>query len=147
VAPSASRPTELRGRSGWANAHAPHVTAPRAWRRPQIESRLDFTAQISLSGEIDTLTVGGIASRVAAAIAGGPCEVVLGMARVIFIDCAGLGTIVGSQNACRALGIPFAIADPSPRVMRLLELTGLDRSIDIRTNAPEPDYANPEGQP
>jgi anti-sigma B factor antagonist len=100
-----------------------------------IEFQADGTAGIALTGEIDILTVEGITGQVDAALAAGPAEIVVHMDAVTFIDSMGLGTLVRSYRACAARGIPFVIADPSPQVRRLLQLTALDQAFTVRVTS------------
>jgi anti-sigma B factor antagonist len=51
-----------------------------------------------------------------------------------FIDASGLGLFVAIHRACDARGAKLMIVDPSPRVVQLLELTGLDAVLDVRRN-------------
>lgn len=100
-----------------------------------IEFHVDGSATIEVSGEIDIATSATITDQVTAAVRAAPSAVRILMGDVTFIDSTGLGALVASRKACAAQGIPFAVADPSPRVLRVLQLTGLDLAIDIRTGA------------
>jgi anti-sigma B factor antagonist len=51
-----------------------------------------------------------------------------------FIDSAGLSVFVAVHKACRARDAKLTLMDPSPRVLRLLELTGLDSVLNVCLN-------------
>jgi anti-anti-sigma factor len=58
---------------------------------------------------------------------------IVDLSRVDKIDGAGLGTLAFLQSWSRSAGIRLRIADPSPRVRKLLELTKLTAVLDICT--------------
>ena len=60
-----------------------------------------------------------------------PKTVLLRLAGVDFMDSAGLGFFMGRYELCRTLGCTFRLLDPPPRVMRILELSGMDKKLDI----------------
>ena len=62
-----------------------------------------------------------------------PKKVVLDLSAVDFMDSSGLGIIMGRRAFAAKLGAAFAIADPSRRVARIIELAGLSRLIPIET--------------
>ena len=49
------------------------------------------------------------------------------------MDSSGLGIIMGRRAFADKLGAAFALADPSRRVARIIELAGLSRIIPIET--------------
>jgi anti-anti-sigma factor len=53
---------------------------------------------------------------------------VLDLSDVPFMDCAGLGTVVHAHNS---LAERLCLTAPQPRVMRLLELTGVRPTLRI----------------
>ena len=62
-----------------------------------------------------------------------PKKVVLDLSAVDFMDSSGLGIIMGRRAFADKLGAAFALADPSRRVARIIELAGLSRIIPIET--------------
>ena len=62
-------------------------------------------------------------------------EVVL--ADVTYLDGRVLGVLLGIAVALRAQGRSFQFVAPSPSAVRLLEILGLDRIVDVRDQDPE----------
>ncbi len=60
-----------------------------------------------------------------------PKLVLLKLEGVEFMDSAGLGFFMGRYELCRTLGSTFRLLDPPPRVMRLLELSGMDKKLSV----------------
>ena len=57
---------------------------------------------------------------------------------VTFMDSTGLGVLVGAHKAQRARGGVFELVCSEPRLLRLLELTGLDRVFTIHDGSARP---------
>ena len=60
-----------------------------------------------------------------------PKIVLLHLDGVDFMDSAGLGFFMGRYELCRTLGCAFRLIDPPPRILRILELSGMDKKLDI----------------
>lgn len=60
-----------------------------------------------------------------------PKKVVMDLSKIDFMDSSGLGLIMGRYALMQKLGGEFLIADPSDRVLKILELSGLGRIIKI----------------
>ena len=82
----------------------------------------DGAGRLRLFGELDVSEV----PRVRACLDGADGDVELDCSGVRFIDAAGLGLFVQLDAECRARSATLLIVNPSQRVTRLLELTGLD---------------------
>lgn len=96
------------------------------------QSRIRTTApsaesqSLLLVGELDVATavLGGRQLREALETGRGP--LVLDCSRVRFIDAAWLGLLVGTARYGAQLGRKVTVAAPSPRVLRVLRLIGLE---------------------
>jgi anti-anti-sigma factor len=103
---------------------------PVGWAPTQ--SRVRTTAPLGrpqtllLVGELDAATavLGRRQLRGALEIGRGP--LVLDCSSVRFIDAAWLGVLVSSARYARQLGRKVTVAAPSPRVLRVLRLVGLE---------------------
>lgn len=86
--------------------------------------------EIRVTGEVDAHSV----TVVDAALADvDPTnEVCLDLSGVTFIDSSGLRALVAAHKRAEAAGGGLVIVDPSPPVLRLLGLTGLDQVLAIR---------------
>ena len=83
---------------------------------------------LRLLGELDLAGVPEVWARLA-----GVCgDVELDGAGLSFIDASGLRLFVVIQACCRARGARLSIVNPSRCVIRLMELTGLAATLDVR---------------
>jgi anti-sigma B factor antagonist len=93
--------------------------------------------QLVLSGEIDVAVAAELraaGARVVEALdADARLEIDLGA--VTFIDSSGVGALVAIRNLADARRLPLALAHPSPKFVRFLELTGLREHFTL---LPEP---------
>jgi len=66
---------------------------------------------------------------------------------VTFLDCAGIGALVGVHNAAVHAGCQMRVSHPQPFVRRVLDLTGLLDVFTAATVEPSPPLAAPEHPP
>jgi len=86
----------------------------------------DSTLELTVAGDLDMATALELETRLDAHLrAGGVNAVVLDLARVGFIDSAGVGALVAIRERAQELGIDLTITPVSDRVRRILYLTGL----------------------
>jgi len=88
-------------------------------------------ALILVSGEMDLYAAPFVEERVAEARAAGARQVMLDLSAVTFMDSSGLGVLVNQLKEFRALGGDLTLRAPSPQTRKVLEITGLDRTIPI----------------
>jgi anti-sigma B factor antagonist len=95
------------------------------------------TAVVSVHGELDLS--GADAFR--EALADGTIErrprVVVDLVDATFIDSTALGIIVGASKRVAGAGGQLSVAASDPRILRVFQLTGLDRSIRIEKSLAE----------
>jgi hypothetical protein len=58
--------------------------------------------------------------------------VVIDLARVTFLDCAGIGTLVAGRNAAARRGCGYTVVNPQRKMRRVLELTGVLTALTRR---------------
>jgi len=92
----------------------------------------DGGGRLRLFGELDAFEV----RRVRACLAGVDGDVELDCSGLSFIDAACLGLFVELNAECRARSAKLLIIDPSPCVVKLLELTGLDVVLTAEPGIP-----------
>jgi stage II sporulation protein AA (anti-sigma F factor antagonist) len=80
-----------------------------------------------LRGELDADGVPQLSDR----LIGVEGDVTLDCSGLTFLDSSGLALFVTTHRACRARGAKLAIVNPSPCVIRLLELTGLSTLLTV----------------
>jgi anti-anti-sigma factor len=88
-------------------------------------------AVIALDGELDLATASDLAQLADELIKGGADNIIMDAERLTFCDSSGLRTLVSIANDLRPNGGRVAIRNAQPIVLRVLELTGLDRSVLI----------------
>jgi anti-sigma B factor antagonist len=89
---------------------------------------------IAVSGELDLNTAPQLEERLEAALAAGDSGLLIDLSRCEFIDSTGIGLIV---RAWQRLDTRFALCGLSDQVGRLLEITGLDSSIQAHRSRDE----------
>lgn len=82
---------------------------------------------VALDGEIDVFTAPTLVSMLAtsALLDAGLCGVVIDLARLEFIDSAGLGTLATMREELKSSGRDLVLRNPAPIVVRMLDLFGL----------------------
>jgi len=85
---------------------------------------------VRANGDIDLATASQLDQALQAAVTEAQSwrHLVLDLAAVTFMDCPGLSTLVAAK---RRLGDRFWLANPSPRVLHLLDLAGLTGTLAV----------------
>lgn len=107
-------------------------------------------AVVALSGEIDILTAPAVHEALAEATRRAVTGVIIDLARVTFLDAAGLGVLASASGRARHLPDGLRLAAVPPRAVRLLTLAGLDRQLAVFPAPPgreRPADAGPRPQP
>ncbi len=90
------------------------------------------TLIVRIGGEIDhhsAVTVRtGIDQKIAAER---PMRVLLELSGVDFMDSSGLGLIMGRFALVKQYGASLAVLDPSPAVVKIMKLAGMERMVSI----------------
>lgn len=86
---------------------------------------------LSVCGEIDIATA-PILDRVIASLDDGAQSVVVDMSRVSLIDSSAALTLLEVRRLLRQAGRELLIADPSPFVAKVLEMTGMRDLVPVR---------------
>lgn len=88
---------------------------------------------IRVEGDLDSYTAGALRESFSRVL-GRPT--VVDIRGVPFVDSSGLGALVGGIRRVREAGGAAAVCCTRTSVLRLLEVTGIDRSVDV-TATPE----------
>ena len=95
--------------------------------RVTMEGEIDHHSAVATRGEIDRLIYEYRPRRF---------ELVL--SRIGFMDSSGLGLVMGRYTLVRDLGGEMVVLDPSPAILRIFKLAGMDRLIRIEyTDKPQ----------
>ena len=102
-------------------------------RKPGFDSEFTGTVlKIKLRGEIDHHSAVAVRSAIDDMIRSRrPCELVIDMSAVDFMDSSGLGLIMGRYNTMKEIGGGVTVADPNPATEKIMNLAGLERIIKI----------------
>jgi anti-sigma B factor antagonist len=90
---------------------------------------------LNVRGEIDVSTSPNFQEALAELISRPPRLWMVNMADVSFIDSTGLGVLVGAVRDMRAAGGDLRLVVTQPQILKLLELTGLDKVFEIVSDA------------
>ena len=94
------------------------------------------TGVIAAAGEVDLGDAPRLRKAFSDVLAAGCTRLVLDMREVTFIDSTGLGVIVGAGKKAAGLHGELRIVCDDQRVLRLLAITGISRSLTV-TATPE----------
>ena len=84
-----------------------------------------------MTGEIDMATAPRFRQRLLAVISAGAQNVVIDLSGVDFIDSTGLGVLMGAAKRVRSAGGDIRLVTAGSRLAELIELTRLDRVLDV----------------
>jgi anti-sigma B factor antagonist len=90
---------------------------------------------VSISGELDSLTVTAFEEDIKSLVKAGARRIVLDCAEMSFIDSAALGRLVAFLKEFRPLGGKLALAALRPSIKSTIEMIRLDRFIPVFSNA------------
>jgi anti-anti-sigma factor len=90
------------------------------------------TARITLAGEVDAATSRALAESLAEAIDAGCRRLECDVAAVSFIDASGIDSLLTAHRRVRPTGGALVLIGPSHHFRRLLVITGLDLTLEIR---------------
>ena len=92
----------------------------------------DGSLTVYLEGDIDHHSAQTIRSRIDTRLClTRPRELVLDLARVNFMDSAGLGLILGRFTKESELGVGFRLINPNRHIQKILDLAGMERLVPI----------------
>jgi anti-sigma B factor antagonist len=86
---------------------------------------------VTLSGEVDLYTAPELKKELLEAIDDGARTVVLDMTKTTFIDSTTLGVLVGGVKRLRELGGELSLVCRDHNIIKIFEITGLDRVFSI----------------
>ncbi len=93
----------------------------------------------TVAGELDHATAEQLRGPLLEAIAGGADGILVDLSECHFIDSTGLSVLVEARRLLgdRNGGPSFGICCADPQVRRLLEITGLDRALEMHETREE----------
>ena len=100
-----------------------------------VEENLDGALRIAISGELDIDSAPEL--REALARMDGNGRVLVDLTECLFVDSSGLAAILHGARQAQEGARAFAIVCARPNILRLFELTTIDRSIPIFDSVPQ----------
>jgi anti-sigma B factor antagonist len=97
----------------------------------------DGTYIVSVCGELDLHTVDKLDEELEAAVEHGAQRVVVDLSCVSFIDSTALGALVTAHKTLRLAAGELSIVSDDPRVVRIFQITGLDRTLRLHPSLTE----------
>ena len=85
----------------------------------------------ALPARLDGSTVADVRLTLHTALDSGPGDLVVDCSAVEVVDAVGLGVLVGLHRRAHAEGRRLVLADPQPRILRLLAVTKLHRVLHL----------------
>jgi anti-sigma B factor antagonist len=118
---------------------------------PSLRTTVERTGRsvvVCADGELDLATAPAMRQALAQATGDGPADVVVDLARVTFVDAAGLAPMVDAADAVRAAGGRLQLASPSRMLRRVLALLDLEERLPVAgASRPAPPAQNSVGVP
>jgi anti-sigma B factor antagonist len=93
-------------------------------------ARLDnATALVALEGELDLYSADAFRGALDEALEDGVARLAIDLSAVDFIDSVALGVLANAMKRLRAAGGGLAVISRNPQIVRVFEITGLDRML------------------
>ena len=92
---------------------------------------------VSVAGELDIATAGRLREELELAIGRGARRVIVDLIGLTFIDSVALGVLTEGARRLRADGGVCVVVSQDPRILRVFEITGLDRIFRIERSLAE----------
>ena len=98
--------------------------------RVEVSTQGDWSV-VTVGGEIDVATAPRLREQLIALVNGGSYHLVIDLEAVDFIDSTGLGVLIGALKRVRTQGGELALVCTERRILKVFEITGLDRVFRI----------------
>lgn len=91
----------------------------------------ETTRILDLSGEVDVYTSPQLKQDLVQLAESGVKHVIINLSKVEYLDSTGLGVLIGGLKRMREHDGNMALVGPGMRILRIFEITGLDKIFDI----------------
>jgi len=92
---------------------------------------------IEVGGEIDVYTAPRLREAIVAAVDAGHTRLIVDVRKVDFLDSTGLGVLVGALKRVRADGGSLDIVCTQERILKIFQITGLDKVFGLHASVDE----------
>ena len=86
---------------------------------------------VTLTGEIDLAVAPTLQKRLEFLLSQGSTTIVVDLLGATFLDSVALGVLVGAMDECRNAGGDLRLVVNEPRILKVLEITGLAETFAI----------------
>lgn len=86
---------------------------------------------MALNGELDVFTAPEAKDKMIDILKKGNINLVLDLTEVEFVDSTGLGVFISAFKHANTTGSRLALKNPSDRIKKLLDLTGISKIITV----------------
>lgn len=86
---------------------------------------------IELEGEVDVYTAPQLKQQLVRLLESDTKELVVDLTKVDYLDSTALGVLIGGLRRMRERDGNMVLVCPSPRILRVFEITGLDKIFEI----------------
>lgn len=104
--------------------------------------REDNRAIVGLKGEIDVYTAPRFKESMISLIENGCHDLIIDLQGVNFMDSTGLGALVGGLKRVKPLGGSLVLVCSQSKILKILELTGLNKEFPIYDSLEEAEKAS-----
>lgn len=98
--------------------------------RTDVSKIADWTI-VNVYGELDVATSPELRELLIQLVSDGSSRLVIDLDGIDFLDSTGLGTIIGALKRARTHGGDLRLVCTQTRIMRMFEITGLDKAIPL----------------
>lgn len=98
----------------------------------EVQDEGETRAVVVPRGELDLMTHQELARAITRVLEEGRVHIVVDLSDTTFMDSTSLGTLIGARRRTHALGGSFALRCREPRLLRLFEVTSLDKVFEIQ---------------
>ena len=88
-------------------------------------------ASIALEGELDAYTSDTVRETVIGLVRDGYTKLLFDLGKLSYLDSSGLGVLVGALRRTREREGQVVVVTDNPRLLRLFELTGLEKVLTL----------------
>jgi len=91
----------------------------------------ETTCFLEIEGEVDVYTSPELKQHLVKLAEGGVKRVIINLSKVQYLDSTGLGVLIGGLKRLREGEGNLVLVGPGMRILRIFEITGLDKIFDI----------------
>jgi anti-sigma B factor antagonist len=92
---------------------------------------------LDLEGEVDVYTAPQLRTAIMEEVDRGTKHLLINLKRVGYMDSTGLGILIGGVKRLRESGGALLLIDPTPRIARIFEITGLNTIFNVYASEEE----------